>query len=85
MARHRELCPACGSLIDIHVVPHLGGSSEEVVSLSIVTEGAAVASVLASAQAAVERAQADAVAAAKAVLASAKNKKAVAAEEKADA
>ena len=76
MGKHLETCPACGSLIAVHVLPHEGGSVDEVLSLSVAAKSSEAASVMATAQAAVEKAQADVVKAARAVLATAKEEKA---------
>lgn len=71
MGKHLETCPACGSIITVHVLAHEGGSVDEVLALSVASKSSEAASVLASAQAAVEKAQADVVKAARAVLAAA--------------
>lgn len=75
MGKHLETCPACGSAILIHILPHEGGSVDEVVALSVASKSSEVGNVLAAATAAVEKAQADAVKAAQAVLAAAKEAK----------
>lgn len=75
MADHELTCPACGSKLFARVMPHVGGSVQEEIALSVAATEAKAASVLEAAKAAVEKAQADAVAAAKEVLAAAGGKK----------
>lgn len=75
MGKHLEICPACGSAINVHVLAHEGGSVDEVLALSVASKSSEVGNVLATARAAVEKAQADAVKAAQAVLAEAKEAK----------
>jgi anti-sigma28 factor (negative regulator of flagellin synthesis) len=79
MASHEATCPACGSTLLVHVFPHVGGSVEESVGVTLaLSEEEQTAQRLLAAKAAADeraaRAAAEATDAAKAVLAAAQQR-----------
>jgi hypothetical protein len=75
MAVHEAICPACGSTLNVTVSAHVGGTVQENVGLSVADPHAHLKSNLAASEKNLKASQADAVAAAKALLAATKEEK----------